>query len=202
MTNEASDFKSQNDAQVTSDAYLRKVTVGARKPLNSTIHLAPYNPDWPVWFSQLADRVRQALGDKVLLLEHVGSTSIAGLAAKPIIDMVLVVADSTDEPSYVPQLEAMGFVLRIREPDWYEHRLLKTPEIDGHLHVFSAECEEVRRMMIFRDWLRSNDDDRILYENTKRELAARKWKYTQNYADAKTEVIREIMKRALQALDS
>jgi GrpB-like predicted nucleotidyltransferase (UPF0157 family) len=181
----------------TTDEYLRAVTIGDRKPLNSTIHLAPYNADWPSQFSLQANRIRDALREKVLLLEHVGSTSVAGLSAKPVIDMVLAVADSADEASYVPPLEEQGFVLRIREANWFEHRLLKTTDIDGNLHVFSDGCGEVDRMLTFRDWLRANDADRLLYENTKRELAARTWKYTQNYADAKSEVIQEILARAL-----
>lgn len=172
------------------------VTIGERKPLNSTIYLAPYDPAWPSLFTQMETQIRQALGDDVLLLEHVGSTSVPGLPAKPIVDMVLAVADSSVEPSYVPRLEETGYTLRIREPDWYEHRLLKAPVIQGNLHVFSHGCEEIEQMMIFRDWLRQHDDDRLRYEEAKRELAARTWKYTQNYADAKSEVIQEILARA------
>ena len=171
-------------------------TVGERQPWNSTIYLAPYDPAWPSLFSRLAKQIREALGDAILLLEHVGSTSVPGLSAKPIIDMVLAVADSSDESSYVKPLEEKGYTLRIREPDWYEHRLLKPPEVEGSLHVFSAGCEEIERMLLFRDWLRIHADDRLLYEETKRELAARTWKYTQNYADAKAKVVQEILARA------
>ncbi len=183
----------------TSEEYLRSVTMGERRPLNRSIHLAPYDPEWPSHFTLLANRIRDVLREKILLLEHVGSTSVPGLSAKPIIDMVMAVADSTDEPSYVSPLEEQGFVLKIREPDWFQHRLLKAPEIKGNLHVFSVGCDEIGRMLAFRDWLRTNDADRMLYEKTKRELAARTWKYTQNYADAKSEVILEIMARALSA---
>lgn len=179
-----------------NEEYLRSVTIGDRKPRNSAIHIAPYDRNWPASFLILADRIRKALGGKVLRLEHVGSTSIPGLAAKPIIDMVLVVADSTDEQSYIPHLENEGFSLRIREPEWYEHRMLKARDIRGNLHVFSEGCEEVDRMLIFRDWLRSHEDDRKLYEEAKRALASRTWKYTQDYADAKTDVVREILARA------
>ena len=171
-------------------------TVGERQPLNSTIYLAPYDPAWPSLFTRLAKQIHEALGDAILLLEHVGSTSVPGLSAKPIIDMVLAVADSGDESSYVKPLEEKGYTLRIREPDWYEHRLLKPPEVEGNLHVFSAGCEEIERMLLLRDWLRTHVDDRLLYEETKRELAARTWKYTQNYADAKAEVVQEILARA------
>lgn len=173
------------------------VNLGERAPLNSSINLAPYDPAWPSMFLLLANRIRDALSEKMLLLEHVGSTSVPGLSAKPIIDMVLAVSNSADEPSYVPLLEEQGFVLRIREPEWFEHRLLKAPHIDGNLHVFSLGCEEINRMLAFRDWLRVHDDDRRLYEEKKRELAARTWKDIQNYSDAKSEVVQQILARTL-----
>jgi GrpB-like predicted nucleotidyltransferase (UPF0157 family) len=88
-------------------------------------------------------------------------------------------------------------VLRIREPDWFEHRLFKGPDTNVNVHTFSAGCEEVDRMLAFRDWLREHDDDRDLYLAAKRELAAREWRYVQNYADAKSGVIAEIVERAL-----
>ncbi len=172
-------------------------TIGTPQVHNSTIHLADPDPAWPALFSAEDREIRAALGDKVLLLEHVGSTSVPGLAAKPIIDMLLAVADAADEAAYVPPLEARGYVLHIRESDWFQHRLLNPPKVKGNLHVFSAGCEEIQRMLTFRDWLRRNAEDRMLYEEAKRELARRVWKYTQGYADAKSEVIGEIMTRAL-----
>lgn len=111
--------------------------------------------------------------------------------------MVLAVADSADEPSYIRALEEKGFMLKIREPDWFEHRLLKTPHTDGNLHVFSEGCEEIDRMLAFRDHLRADEGDRCLYEETKKELAVRTWNHTQQYADAKAEVVQEILTRAL-----
>ncbi len=174
---------------------LLAVTVGEREPLNGTIHLAEYDPAWPSQFKRLARLVREALGERALLLEHVGSTSVPGLAAKPIIDMVLAVADSADEAAYVGALEAKGFTLRIREPDWHEHRLLKAPGIDGNLHVFSQGSNEIERMLRFRDGLRAHPDDRTYYDQTKRHLAVQTWKYTQNYADAKSKVVEEILAR-------
>jgi GrpB-like predicted nucleotidyltransferase (UPF0157 family) len=182
--------------KASTDEYLRTVTIGERELHNNTIHLASYDTNWPLLYERLANRVRKALSGKVMLLEHVGSTSIPGLSAKPVIDMVLAVVDSTDEPSYVPPLEAEGFALRIREPDWFEHRLLRASDVRGNLHVFSAGCDEIDRMLTFRNWLRIHDADRRLYETGKRDLAARTWKHVQNYADAKSEVIENILTRA------
>lgn len=170
-------------------------TVGERKPLNSTIYLAPYDPAWPSIFTGFERRIQDALGDRMLVLEHVGSTSVPGLSAKPIIDMVLAVQDSSAEADYADALEGAGFALRIREPDWYEHRLFKSSDPKGNLHVFSRGCEEIDRMVLFRDWLRAHPDDKQVYEDEKRELASRTWKYTQNYADAKSEVVEEILSR-------
>lgn len=182
-----------------TEEQIQAAHVGALAPLNQPIHLADYDPEWPRLFEREAARVRGILGDRVLLLEHVGSTSVPGLAAKPRIDMLLVVADTADEPAYVPDLQAGGYVLHIREPSWYEHRLFKGPDTDINLHVFSAGCPESERMLVFRDWLRSHSGDRQLYERTKRELARQEWKYVQNYADAKSTVVRAILARAQQA---
>jgi GrpB-like predicted nucleotidyltransferase (UPF0157 family) len=137
-----------------------------------------------------------ALGERALRIEHVGSTSVPGLAAKPVIDILLVVGDSSDERSYVPALEAAGFVLRIREPDWHEHRLFQGPEINLNLHVFSVGSTEIERLLLLRDRLREDPAERQLYDQTKRELASRTWKFVQEYADAKSEVIEAIINRA------
>jgi GrpB-like predicted nucleotidyltransferase (UPF0157 family) len=186
----------------TTDEYLAAVTIGARAPLNSTIYLAPYDPAWTSKFLVLADRIRDALAEKVLQLEHVGSTSVPGLSAKPVIDMVLAVSDSADESAYAPRLAEQGFVLRLREPGWFEHRLLKSFDVDSNVHVFSLGCEEITRMVVFRDWLRRHDEERRRYEEVKRELASRTWRHVQNYADAKSAVVREILGRASKAIDA
>ena len=180
----------------TTEERLREITVGSPQQLNAPIVLADYDPAWPRLFEREAERIRMALGERVLAVEHAGSTAVPELAAKPIIDIVLVVEDSADEGGYVSALERAGYVLRIREPDWFEHRLFKGPDTNVNLHVFSRECEEVERMLLFRDHLRANDDDRRRYEDAKRELAARRWKYVQHYADAKSAVVAEIMARA------
>ncbi|MGH7926014.1 MAG: GrpB family protein [Candidatus Binatus sp.] len=166
------------------------------RPHNAPVQLIEYSREWPALFIREAERVRATLGARVLTLEHVGSTSVPGLAAKPIIDMILAVADSADEPAYVPAMELAGYVLHIREPDWQQHRLFKGPDTNVNLHVYSFGCPEIDTMLMFRDWLRSNDADRELYERTKRELAKQTWKYVQNYADAKTFVVEEIVARA------
>jgi GrpB-like predicted nucleotidyltransferase (UPF0157 family) len=176
---------------------LEKRLIGGPRPLSGPIELRDYDPCWPNRYAERASRVRAALGERAVRIDHVGSTSVSGLVAKPIIDIVLEVPDSADEAAYVGDLEAAGYLLRIREPDWFEHRLFNTAGQDVNLHVFSAGCSETERMVRFRDWLRANTLDRELYVRTKRELAARDWKYMQQYADAKTDVVEQIMTRAM-----
>jgi len=160
------------------------------------IQIVDYDPEWPELFGREADRIQAALGSRALRVEHTGSTSVPGLLAKPIVDMLLVVTDSADEAGYVPALEAAGYMLRIRESDWYEHRMFNRADTAVNLHVFSSGCPEIDRILMFRDWLRSSAEDRELYARTKLELARKEWKDVQSYADAKTGVIEEIIGRA------
>src|SRR4051812_13718633 len=178
---------------------LRAITVGELRPLAGKIEIAAYDPAWPAAYARQAARIRGALGDGAVRLEHVGSTSVPGLAAKPRLDVLLVVASSADEAAYAPALEAAGYVLHLREPAWHEHRLFKHPDTDLNLHVFSPGCPEIERMLRFRDWPRADSPDRALYEATQRALARRDWTYGQEYADAKTEVVEQILARALAA---
>jgi GrpB-like predicted nucleotidyltransferase (UPF0157 family) len=184
---------------VATEEEMRAAHIGTMREHNAPIQLIEYRDEWPALFVREADRIRATLGDRVLMLEHVGSTSVPGLAAKPIIDMILAVADSADEPAYVPAMESAGYMLHIREPEWHQHRLFKGPDTNINLHVYSFGCPEIDKMLMFRDWLRSNDADRELYERIKRDLAKQTWKYVQNYADAKTTVVEEIVARARAA---
>jgi GrpB-like predicted nucleotidyltransferase (UPF0157 family) len=175
------------------------VTIGEPSLHSGPIVLVAYDDRWPDVFRTEAERVWDVLGDRALRIEHVGSTSVPGLAAKPIIDVLLAVADSADEHAYVPPLEGAGYVLRIREPGWYEHRLLKGHADGINLHVFSDGCTEIDRMLLFRDRLRADAGNRELYLRAKHDLAARSWEYVQNYADAKSAVVEEIIQRARAA---
>jgi GrpB-like predicted nucleotidyltransferase (UPF0157 family) len=175
---------------------IAQATVGAVERLTKPIEIADYDPEWPVLFERERARIEWALGDRALMIEHVGSTSVPELPAKPRIDILLVVQHSGNEPTYAPDLESAGYSLRIREPHWHEHRVFKGPDTDVNLHVFSPGCIEIDRMLGFRNWLRTHPKDRKLYEHTKRELASRPWEFTQNYADAKTAVVEEIIARA------
>jgi GrpB-like predicted nucleotidyltransferase (UPF0157 family) len=124
------------------------------------IYLVEYDPSWPKIFIEHERRIRNTLGSRASAVEHVGSTSVPGLAAKPIIDIIVVVADSSKEDTYLPQLVGAGYLLRVRERDWHQHRMFRTPELDVHIHVFSEGCPEILRQVAFRNRLRNVAADR------------------------------------------
>ena len=161
------------------------------------IVIVDYDPAWPEKFRSHAAIISRALGVTALVIEHVGSTSVPGLAAKPIIDIDVLVQDSSNEAAYLPVLLAAGYLLRVREPDWHEHRMFRTPELDVHIHIFSAGCVEFTRHLAFRDRLRCHAEDRLRYEAVKRNLAKEDWPDMDAYARAKSEVVEEIIARAL-----
>ncbi|MDQ6527508.1 GrpB family protein [Nocardioides sp. LHD-245] len=163
--------------------------------------IAP-DPAWPQRFDEVAAAVRRALGWRALVVEHVGSTAVPGLPAKPVIDVDLVVADPADEASYVPALEALGFVLRVREPWWFQHRLLRGTAPVSHVHVFGPESPEVVKHRIFRDWLRGNPEERERYAAAKLAASAASTaagEHGMQYNARKERMVREIYARAFAA---
>lgn len=161
------------------------------------------DPSWPRAYAELAERIIAVLGDAALRIEHVGSTAVPGLAAKPVIDIDLIVEDSSNEQAYVPVLEQHGFLLVIREPWWYEHRCLRHHNPDSNVHVFSRDSPEAERHRIFRDWLRNHPEDRVLYQTAKlmaaddtREVHG----HTMDYNSRKEDAIRAIYARAFRGL--
>ena len=155
--------------------------------------LAPYDESWTRRFQAERGRIADALGLTATQIEHIGSTAVPGLAAKPIIDVLLVVADLDDERSYVPAMVDAGFVLRVREEG---HRMFRTPERDVHIHVYSSGDQAIPDYLDLRDWLRVDAADRALYAEVKRDLVTRPWSDMNHYAEAKTDVIQQILGRA------
>jgi GrpB-like predicted nucleotidyltransferase (UPF0157 family) len=173
---------------------------GAR-PRTGIEVVAP-DPGWPVAFEELAARIHEALWERVLDLQHVGSTAVPGLPAKPVIDLDLTVADSADEPAWLPPLEAAGFELVVREPWWHEHRCLVSESPRANLHVFSPDCPEPIRHRIFRDWLRENPEDLAVYRDAKLRAALEAnaaGEHVMDYNARKEPVIRAIYDRAFRA---
>ena len=161
-------------------------------PERREVVLTPYDPSWPTRYEAQQQRLVAALGAKARRIEHIGSTSVPGLVAKPVIDVLLVVDDAQDEASYLGPLEASGYLLRVREPG---HRMLRTPDLGVHVHVLSEGDPAVDAYLALRDQLRVSKNDRDRYAATKRELATRLWPTMDHYAAAKSDVIREILDR-------
>jgi len=162
------------------------------------IVIVDYDRRWPAQFQKHAEILWGVLGSEALVIEHVGSTSVPELAAKPIMDIDVLVKDSSDEAAYLPACAAAGYVLRVREADWHQHRMFRTPELDVHVHVFSLGCVEFERHIAFRNHLRRCREDRLLYESVKRKLAEADWSDMNAYARAKTEVVEQILARAMR----
>lgn len=196
MTTSNSDRESSSQ-HPTTEAEMRAAIIGDLERVDGPITLVDHDPEWPLVYNVAAEQIRAILGGRVRQLEHIGSTSVPGLAAKPIIDIDLVVDDSSDESAYVPAMEAIGYILRVREPDWHEHRMFIRDDPRVQVHVFSVGCPEIERMLAFRDRLRTDDGERLLYERTKRELAGRAWDFVQHYADAKGDAVEAILARAM-----
>jgi GrpB-like predicted nucleotidyltransferase (UPF0157 family) len=167
-------------------------------PPPQSVTVVPYDPQWPHRYDALAEQIRLTLGDTVLDIEHVGSTSVPGLAAKNIIDIDLTVADPRDESAYIPALEKIGYVHTVREPSFHQHRCLRLSEPVVNLHVFGPDCPETIRHRMFREWLRTHAEDRALYEDAK--LAAIPGGgNVMDYNFRKQQVIRDIYDRLFRA---
>jgi GrpB-like predicted nucleotidyltransferase (UPF0157 family) len=173
------------------DRHLDSVLIGGREPFTPVI--SDHDSTWASRFAELEVHIRAALGDAALAVEHIGSTAVPNLAAKPIIDVLVVVADVEDEAAYVPPMVDAGFVLRVREPG---HRMFRTPERDVHVHVYASGDQAITDYLDLRDWLRVDESDRALYADVKRDLARRRWTDMNHYADAKTDVIQQVLGRA------
>jgi len=173
------------------DEHLDRVLIGGREPVEITI--VDSDPRWPERYTALESRIRTALGATVLAVHHIGSTAVPGLAAKPIIDVLLLVRDVEDEAAYVPALEAAGLALRVREPG---HRMLRAPDRTAHVHVSEPGDPAVADWLHLRDWLRHDAVDRAHYEQVKRRLAERSWADMNHYAEAKRAIVQQVLGRA------
>jgi GrpB-like predicted nucleotidyltransferase (UPF0157 family) len=173
--------------------------VGERPARWDHIVIEDYGPAWAGRFDAAASLLEGALGGLIIAIEHVGSTSVPGLPAKPIIDIDLLIEDTADESRYVPALQTLGYRLVLREPWWYGHRMLVSPAEDVHLHIWPREAPEPIRHRLFRDWLRTHPEDRDLYAATKRRLARDTADQPGDYSLAKNGVIDEIYARIFAA---
>jgi GrpB-like predicted nucleotidyltransferase (UPF0157 family) len=159
------------------------------------VRLATYSESWPTKFEQVHKQIQLALGTCAKRIEHIGSTAVPGLAAKPVIDILLEL-DNITNPTVHEALAGGGFAPVVEEPG---HRMFRSPDRDVHVHAWPTGDPEVQRHLLFRDWLRSNEADRRLYEMEKRRLAALEWPTQNDYAQAKSPIINEILARARES---
>lgn len=170
-----------------------------RPPAQPVVVVDP-DPEWPAAYAEVERRLRDALGRRVLAVEHVGSTAVPGLPAKPVLDVDLVVPDAAEEDDWLPALERLGLVLVVREPEWQEHRMLRSDGPVANIHVFGPQALEPRRHVLFRDWLRAHPEDRAAYGDLKRRLAAEhSFTDVMEYNNRKAALVYDILERALAA---
>ncbi|EJD6497951.1 GrpB family protein [Providencia rettgeri] len=169
------------------------------KPKTEIIDVVDYDPNWQAKFKQIKQNIQNKLGHKALAIEHVGSTAVSGLSAKPVIDIDLIVKNPEQELNYAPILEEFGFLLTVREPSWYQHRMFRLEQPRVNLHVFGPDCPEHLRHILFRDWLRTHADDRRLYEEAKK-MASVKVTNVQVYNQNKENVIKEIYDKIIKTI--
>ncbi len=185
-------FDPSPDQSRENDAMANEIELIGGEEKRSIVIVA-YDPSWPDRFEAERAKIDGALMDTPHKVWHVGSTSVVGLSAKPVIDMQVAVPDPERENDYLPLLIEAGYVLRVREP---MHRMLRTAELDVQIHVCAAGSNWERRHLLFRDWLRTSEEDRLLYERTKSSLAQNDWPTINHYAEAKSSVIDEFTSRA------
>jgi GrpB-like predicted nucleotidyltransferase (UPF0157 family) len=187
---------------VSSDRWSRRLDVRLEKRLDQMligdrqpgpVALVDYDREWPMRFARIEQRLTQGLGTTARTVEHIGSTAVPGLPAKPVIDVLVTVDDVEDETSYAPAIVALGYELRVREPG---HRMFRTSSRDAHIHVWAEGTREQRGYLLLRDWLRQSESDRDAYAELKRELAADDWPDVNYYAEAKGALIGQILERA------
>jgi GrpB-like predicted nucleotidyltransferase (UPF0157 family) len=171
------------------------ITEGSRRPGMSLV-VVDYDPAWPQAYERWRQRIAAALGRTATRIEHVGSTSVPGLAAKPIVDIQVSVADLGREPRYIPLLQAIGLVLRSRDE---LHRYLRPPAgrpREVHVHVCAADGQWERDHLLFRDYLRATPAACLRYAEAKR-ASARRWSDDGwAYTEAKTGVVLDILEQA------
>lgn len=170
----------------------------------AAIEIVDYDPAWPAQYERLQTRIAAALGTTALSITHVGSTSVPGLPAKPVIDVDIIVADICDESTYVPALEKAGFQFFMREPDFYEHRMFVDYNPQANIHIHSPTSGQVMRHTAFTTWLKNHPEDRNLYAEIKRKASKEAIENSEDvnqYNARKSAVLQQILARAMAAVD-
>jgi GrpB-like predicted nucleotidyltransferase (UPF0157 family) len=173
------------------ERWLDRAIIGERQP--GPVRLVDYDPEWPARFARIRERLAGALGATARTIEHIGSTAVPGIEAKPIIDVLVTVDEVEDEARYLPAIVELGYELRVRED---RHRMFRPASRDAHVHVCAEGGREQHDYLLLRDWLRHSAEDRGAYAGLKRKLAIEDWPDVNYYARAKSPLISEILARA------
>jgi GrpB-like predicted nucleotidyltransferase (UPF0157 family) len=166
------------------------------------VQLSPYNPDWQNIFSEERDRISKALGSRALRIEHIGSTAVRGLGAKPIIDILLGVNSPDNLEAVIPLMEQLGYKYRSDFEHIMPYRRYFSIAGKFHVHSVDVTSQFFRRHIMFRDYLRTHDDVRDAYYNVKKDLSQKEWDDTNDYAFAKTEFVRSVEAKSIEYISS
>jgi GrpB-like predicted nucleotidyltransferase (UPF0157 family) len=159
--------------------------------------IAAYDPRWPELFSELGAALRQALSETALRIDHIGSTAVPGLDAKPVIDVQISVVSFEPLDAYRIPIESLGFVFRANNPDLTKRYFRETPgERRTHIHVRRAGSWAEQSALLFRDYVRTHEGDARRYAELKYRLAEKYRDDRLSYTDGKGPFVREIMVRA------
>lgn len=167
------------------------------------VSVVEYRPEWPRVFEDEKKVVEAALGGVAARVEHVGSTAVAGLAAKPVIDIMVGLEDFSTADSLVPKIQALGYEYVQKYEDVMPFRRFFLKDRGGvrthQIHMVGTDTEFWERTLLFRDYLRQNPGVAAAYAALKKELAQREWEHVNDYAGAKTEFIRGVEREARRA---
>jgi GrpB-like predicted nucleotidyltransferase (UPF0157 family) len=170
------------------------------------IEIVPYNPEWPEMYNIIKSNFYRSFGEKIVQMEHIGSTSVPGLGAKPVIDVLLGVKKLQDAESIIPQMEQLGYEYVFKYEDLMPERryfvkYLKSGKSIHHIHTVEIYSEFWKRHLLFRDYLREHTAVRDEYFDLKKKLSETDWEDKMGYTDAKTDFIRKIEKKAALYFD-
>jgi GrpB-like predicted nucleotidyltransferase (UPF0157 family) len=161
------------------------------------VEIVAYDPAWPGRFAELGRELRAGLGDVALRIDHIGSTAVPGLAAKPVIDVQVSVAAFEPLAAFKQPLERLGYVFRADNPERTKRYFREPPgRRRTHVHVRQAGSFSEQWALLFRDYLRAHRDMAAEYEAVKRRLAVRFREDRHAYTDAKVPFMWEVIRRA------
>jgi GrpB-like predicted nucleotidyltransferase (UPF0157 family) len=176
------------------DALSEAAQASLNKHAADPVVLAPPDPAWAEQFREISDQLREACGDKFVAVHHIGSTSVPGLAAKPLIDMLPVLRRHDDGPPLAAPMEALGFVYFGAYGIEGRHFFRRKGDLDVNVHMFETGHIEIERHVVFRDALRSDSKLLAAYQALKQELAARFPHDVDSYAKSKSDFIEGVLR--------